>query len=377
MPKCFPKSFIWGGSASFKLSDLEQMSYLGLNSYRFRVSWSDLFETGDVTFYDEILKACQTYHLCPMVEIGDDFIDDRHLHDLRTLFKHYQNSVQYWLILPDENIHALKLKNFDRAYFANNHRSLIAYAKIITLLKEVIPSAIAGPSLTYVPAYALDNVPENAMARLSYNDMMIYYWLDMYVHGMYPPSVRAYWQYYDLTPDLSDMDLMKKASSLTDFIGLSYHSSITVAFNPVSGIHALDDHHIGIPGLFRSRSNQYLSHVKNGDVSDAVGLRYALCELTSRYQLPLFVRDHSLNVSEKPQTDMLNDPYRIDDLREHLKQVKMAMDQGVQMLGFCTTFTDHEAQCDGLVCVQGDKRILKDSYFYMKHVIETGGEDLS
>ena len=68
-------------------------------------------------------------------------------------------------------------------------------------------------------------------------------------------------------------------------------------------------------------------------------MRYILNQFYDRYQLPLFIVENGLGAKDILVVDeqygyTVNDDYRIDYLKEHLKQVLEAIKDGVEVLGY-------------------------------------------
>lgn len=76
-------------------------------------------------------------------------------------------------------------------------------------------------------------------------------------------------------------------------------------------------------------SGLYSSHMAGA------GLRYALNELTDRYQLPIFIVENGVGLDEKEMPgQMIEDSERIHYLEEHLKQVAEAIEDGCRVMGY-------------------------------------------
>ena len=85
------------------------------------------------------------------------------------------------------------------------------------------------------------------------------------------------------------------------------------------------------------------------------------------------------------------DQYRIEYLRKHIEQIKLACSEGVEMMGYCPwsaidLVSTHEGVVKryGFIYVNRDEfdlkdlaRYKKDSFYWYKKVIETNGEDLT
>lgn len=86
----------------------------------------------------------------------------------------------------------------------------------------------------------------------------------------------------------------------------------------------------------------------------------------------------------------VHDQYHIVYLRQHIQQMRLAITDGVKMMGYCPwsamdLISTHEGMKKryGFIYVDRDEfdlgtldRYRKDSFFWYKKVIETNGEDL-
>ena len=65
------------------------------------------------------------------------------------------------------------------------------------------------------------------------------------------------------------------------------------------------------------------------------GLKYALNDLSDRYRLPLMVVENGLGAKDVIEEDgTINDDYRIDYFRKHIEQMKEAVDEGADLMGY-------------------------------------------
>lgn len=125
---------------------------------------------------------------------------------------------------------------------------------------------------------------------------------------------------------------------------------------------------------------------------DPKGLRWTLNDLYSRYELPLFIVENGLGAYDTVEEDgKIHDDYRIDYLRKHIEQMKEAIADGVDLMGYTSwgpidlvsASTSEMSKRYGFIYVDQDdwgkgtlERSRKDSFFWYKKVIETNGEDL-
>ncbi len=58
-------------------------------------------------------------------------------------------------------------------------------------------------------------------------------------------------------------------------------------------------------------------------------------KLYDRYQIPLFIVENGLGAKDVVEEDgAIHDPYRIDYLRDHIKEMEQAIDEGVELMGY-------------------------------------------
>jgi len=181
------------------------------------------------------------------------------------------------------------------------------------------------------------------------------------------------------------------ASGPVDFISFSYYASRTATTDP----EILGNQTEG--NVFASAKNPYLETTEWGWQIDPLGLRIVLNSLWDRYQKPLFIVENGLGAADELVDDgeggkTVNDDYRIDYLREHIKAMKDAIElDGVDLLGYTTwgpidlvsASTGEMKKRYGFVYVDRDNegngtfdRYRKKSFWWYKKVIASNGEDL-
>ena len=120
-----------------------------------------------------------------------------------------------------------------------------------------------------------------------------------------------------------------------------------------------------------------------------MGLRITLNKLYDRYQVPLFIVENGLGALDKVEADgSIHDSYRIDYLKEHIKQMYEAIEDGVELMGYTpwgcidlvSASTSEMSKRYGFIYVDADDEgngsydcSRKDSFFWYQKVIETNG----
>ena len=143
----------------------------------------------------------------------------------------------------------------------------------------------------------------------------------------------------------------------------------------------------------KSVKNPYLQTSDWGWQIDPLGLRITLNALYDRYQKPLFIVENGLGAKDEIAEDgSISDDYRIDYLREHIKAMKDAIEDGVDLMGYTTwgcidlvaASTGEMSKRYGFIYVDKDdqgqgtlERRKKKSFDWYKKVIESNGEKLS
>lgn len=154
-----------------------------------------------------------------------------------------------------------------------------------------------------------------------------------------------------------DMRTLKQGKPY--FIAFNYYTSQTVGESTRSEdnySHTGDQHEIvGEPGAYRGSVNKNLRKTEFGWEIDPVGFRTVLRELYSRYHLPLIVTENGLGAFDKlEEEDVVNDPYRINFLQQHIEQIPSLLQMGLKSLAFVlgqllTWLVRTKVQANGMV----------------------------
>ena len=142
-------------------------------------------------------------------------------------------------------------------------------------------------------------------------------------------------------------------------------------------------------------TNDYVKVSDWGWAIDPKGLRYVLREIDGRYNgIDQFIVENGLGAYDKLESDgSINDQYRIDYLRAHIEQMKLAVDvDGVSLMGYTpwgcidlvSAGTGEMEKRYGFIYVDKDnkgngtlERKRKLSFNWYKKVIASNGEDLA
>lgn len=409
--------------------DIKLMAELGLKAYRFSVAWTRIFPNGrgeinrkGVEFYNNLINELLKYGIEPiltiyhfdypqkLVEEYGGWISRKSIEDYVNyacfLFKTFGDRVKYWLTINEQD-HVMRMpyrlgikekdkKVAEKLGYQACHNMCVATAKTIENFRKLLPRCKIGPAVSYSMVYPATNKPEDILASRDCMLVRYNYLLDLHCKGKYSPPYWKYLQDRNLTPTIYENDEKLLTENKPDFIGINYYATSTVRYFP-----ATDENPIGtkfgklLPegesGIYMKIRNDNLKTTDWGWEIDPIGLRLCLKELYDRYELPLLITENGLGAHDKLENnEIVNDDYRIDYLRQHIEQVKLAINEDIPVIGYCVwSFMDLVSGHDGfdkrygLVYVNREdfdlkdlRRIKKKSFYWYKRVIETNGEKL-
>lgn len=407
--------------------DIALFAEMGFKTFRMSINWTRIFPTGmekepneqGLEFYDRVFDCCMKYGIEPLVTIShyelpyalveryngweSREVIDCFVHYCKVIFERYKDKVKYWLTFNEINSSTMPLGavlncGTIRGYegpvntvvdnkqerFQALHHMFVASAIVVRYAHEHYPRFLMGDMNLFVTSYPLTPDPDDVLENQRKMNMMNWFCSDIQVRGEYPYYARRFFEENGIVirKESGDEEILKKGT--VDFYTFSYYMSscITthdgaeaVAGNIISGV-----------------SNPYLKTTDWGWQIDPKGLRYCLNEIYARYGIPVMVVENGLGAYDKKGEDgMVHDTYRIDYLRQHIEQMKEAVRDGVDLIGYTpwgcidlvSASTGEMAKRYGFIYVNkyddgtGDlSREPKESFFWYKRVIESNGEVL-
>ena len=408
--------------------DIALMAEMGFKTFRFSVAWTRILPAGTgevnpegIEFYGNVIDECLRYGIEPLVTMFHfDLPDalekkggwsrresvDEFLYFAKILFENYGDRVKYWLTINEQNMLTLAgeaigtsdftgVKNKYKKLYQENHHMLLAQAKTMKLCHEMLPHAKIGPAPNISLVYPATCKPKDVLAAQNFNAIRNWLYLDMAVFGYYNNLAWKFLEERDAIPEISDGDMEIMASGHPDFIAFNYYNTATVEWE--DGEKELTvtqmDQQSGASesGVYKNVRNENLQMTQFGWEIDPEGFRATMREIYSRYHLPMIVTENGLGAHDTLTEDgRIHDDYRIEYLRKHIEQIKLAVSEGCEMMGYCPwsaidLVSTHEGIVKryGFIYVNRDEfdlkdmaRYRKDSFFWYKRVIETNGEEL-
>ena len=402
--------------------DIAMFGEMGFKTYRMSIGWSRIFPKGDedepneegLKFYEDVFRECHKYGIEPLVTIThfdcpmhlikeyggwrNRKLIDFYKKLVTVLFTRYKGLVRYWLTFNEINValHASFMgagicfeEGEDRykTIYTALHHELVASAWATKIGHQIDPENRIGCMLaagSVGACYPLTCKPEDVwMSREEARRG--YFFIDVQSRGYYPAYALKEFERngFEIPFEEGDREILKEHT--VDFISFSYYQSSVVG--KPEGAEMAEGN------MFRGLKNPYLKASDWGWQIDPLGLRICLNELYDRYQKPLFIVENGLGAKDVVEEDgSINDDYRIDYLREHIKAMKDAVEiDGVDLLGYTTwgpidlvsAGTGEMSKRYGFIYVDRDDygngtlaRSRKKSFWWYKKVIESNGEDL-
>ena len=312
------------------------------------------------------------------------------------IFNRYKGLVKYWLTFNEINmiLHAPFMgagicfeegENREQVKYQAAHHELVASAIATKIAHEVDPNNMVGCMLAAGDTYPYTCHPNDVLMAMERNREN-YFFVDVQSRGEYPAYALKEMERKGIHINMEegDKEILKKHT--VDFISFSYYSSRCVSADPE--VNKLTEGNI-----FASLKNPNLKESEWGWQIDPTGLRITLNTLYDRYQKPLFIVENGLGAVDVPdENGYVEDDYRIEYLREHIKAMKEAVElDGVDLLGYTTwgcidlvsAGTGEMKKRYGFIYVDKDnegngtlKRSKKKSFDWYKKVIASNGEEL-
>ncbi len=383
-------------------TDVDLMSALGLNAYRFSISWSRVLPEGrgavnqrGLDYYGRLVDALLEKGIRPFVTLfhwdtpyalfrdGGGFAGRetaRYFADYAALaVRALGDRVKDWITLNEPWEHAMfghflgehapGIKN-PRTYFKVAHHELLGHGLAVQAMRGARGDLNIGVTLSQFPVYPARYEPTAAdLDSVELADEFINrFYLDGIFRGRYPEKLMK--RLWPITPKVRPGDMQTIAQPI-DFLGVNYYGRIFAA------------HKWYIPFLKtwvdRASSDPRYDHPVLGPHGYPEGFR----ELANRYRTeygnpPVYITENGTVGGD------LHDAARIEYLRLYLESLRTAIGEGADIRGyFHWTLIDNFEWNSGLSCPMGlirvdhktQTRTIRDSgYWYRDLIARQGGE---
>ncbi|WP_203624856.1 glycoside hydrolase family 1 protein [Lacticaseibacillus sp. 866-1] len=406
--------------------DIHLLADLGLNSFRFSISWARIFPNGNdevpnekgLQFYENVIDECLKAGIEPVVTLYHfdeplsilkqygGWTSKRAIEDFKRyaalLFARFGQKVKYWLTFNECNFVLKAPNNFTGKEVSQHnpdfltykyqvfHNFNIAHFAVVAMYHAMKLPGKIGCMLAAVPTYPQTPNPLDVLKNQQKNQSSMYDFLDVLTQGAYPANLQALFSREKCWPEISleETALMQNPLSKMDFISLSYYMTGLSSRNE----QPFDPNASNAQNAAKRLINKELTISSFGWPQDPVGLRIILNELFHRYHLPLMIVENGLGAKDVLTEDgHVHDDYRIEYMKRHILEMEHAIvDDGVPVIGYLpwgiidlVSSSEGFSKRYGVIYVNRTdhdlkdmRRIKKDSFYWYKHVIATHGQDL-
>lgn len=372
------------------LEDIAWMHRIGIKAYRFSTSWARVLPDGRIPvnsrgldFYDRLVDALLAANIEPFLTLyhwdlpqalyeTGGWLNRDVLHAFTdyavVMVKRLGDRVKYWTTFNEPAVvafdgylwgeHAPGLQDL-KATYQVAHNLLVAHGLATQAIRAAEPGVEVGIVLNLWGADPASETPEDQTAAMAAWNRSEKIFLDPIFQGSYPAAALEI--IGENKPLILDGDLALIAQKL-DYLGVNFYSrTLYNANGPINPV----------PG------SEYTE--MEWEVCPAA-LRRLLNRLQREYRLPpLYITENGAAFKDEVSADgKIHDSRRLDYLRQHFIQARLAMQDGVDLRGyFVWSLMDNFEWGHGFTKRFGiigvdfatQQRILKDSGEWYARVI--------
>lgn len=397
--------------------DIRLMKELGHNSFRMSISWSRLIPngTGEINdkaanFYNNVIDELIANGIEPFVNLFHFDMPmalqkiggwvnretvDAYENYARTCFRLFGGRVKKWFthnepIVPVEggylyDFHYPNKVDFKEAVQVGFH-TMLSSARAIQVYREMEQDGKIGIILNLTPSYPRSSHPADVKAGEIADAFFNRSFLDPSVKGEFPKELVDILKHEGFMPDYNaeDLDIIKK--NTVDLLGVNYYQPRRVKAKehlPNPDAPFLPDRYFDpyvMPGRKMNPHRGWEIYEK--------GVYDILINLKENYgNIECFISENGMGVEGeerfRDEQGIIQDDYRIEFIKEHLKWIHRAIQEGSNVKGYhLWTFMDNWSWTNayknryGFVSVNLEKdgeRTVKKSGKWFKKVAEHSG----
>jgi beta-glucosidase len=388
--------------------DVALMKKIGINSYRFSISWTRVIPDGDgavnrkgLDFYKRLTALLIENGITPFATL---FHWDLPL-SLQKLYGGFTNqkcidafcrytektvsalrgTVKNWITINEPwefscfghliGKHAPGTHSFGD-YFKVMHNTLLSHGKAVPIIKSIDDKLKVGIAISMTPIHPSSEKERDRRAALLANQFMNHVTLKPLYHGEYPKEL---WKNGFLFRPKITGEQMRIISTPIDFLGLNYYSREHASYNPfipviranISGEKVPERQYVDAEGRQRTSMGWEIY---------PEGLSECLSLIRDSYgNPPVYITETGAAFDDEVSGDgKVHDSLRVDFLRKYFHESEKAIKRGSDLRGiFVWSLLDNfewaagRAKRFGLIYVDyaTQKRIIKDSGIWYRDLI--------
>ena len=391
--------------------DIELLKKLGVNAYRFSISWPRIFPTGKenepnqigLDFYSRLVDTLLENKITPFITLnhwdipqGLEDIGGWPERDIVHEFvkysyhvsKHLGDRVRNWITHNEpwcvsylgyiEGHKPPGLINKWSKSLATAHHLLLSHGMAIPEIRNNSKQSEIGITLNLNTAIPASGSTYDEDACRFFDGQFNRLYLNPLYNNEYPDDVFEYLKTKSLISE-SDLNFIKQGdlniiSTKTDFLGVNYYSRAVIRNEEID------------------EKNNLPRNVDMGPKTDfgweiyPPGIYDLLMKLKNEYKVQnIYITENGCSYGDGPNSEgKINDKRRIEYYHSHLTELKRAIEDGAPCNGyFAWSLMDNFewaqgfSQRFGLIWVDFEtlERIPKESYYWYKKYISASGLD--
>ena len=391
--------------------DIGLLKKLGVNAYRFSISWPRIFPTGKenepnqigLDFYSRLVDALLENQITPFITLNHwdipqgledigGWTERNIVHDFVKysyhVSKHLGDRVRNWITHNEpwcvsylgyiEGHKPPGLINKWSKSLATAHHLLLSHGMAIPEIRNNSKQSEIGITLNLNTAIPASGSTYDEDACRFFDGQFNRLYLNPLYNNEYPDDVFEYLKTKNLISE-SDLNFIKQGdlniiSTKTDFLGVNYYSRAVIRNEEIE------------------EKNNLPLNVDMGPKTDfgweiyPPGIYDLLMKLKNEYKVQnIYITENGCSYGDGPNSEgKINDTRRIEYYHSHLTELKRAIEDGVPCSGyFAWSLMDNFewaqgfSQRFGLIWVDFEtlERIPKESYYWYKKYISANGLD--
>ncbi|MCP3029840.1 beta-glucosidase [Halobacillus sp. A1] len=378
--------------------DVQHLKDLGIDIYRFSISWSRVMPEGTgslnpagVAYYRNLITELLKYDIEPMITLYHwdlpQVLQDKGGWENRAtidafneyaeaMFKEFGDQVKNWITINEPwcasflsnflGIHAPGKKDLQAAVDVSHHL-LTAHGKAVQSFRELVPDGEIGyaPNLGWLEPFSPAAEDQDACRR-----GMLWqkeWFMDPVFKGSYPEELIQIFKEHDAVLHIEEGDL-ELISQPIDFYGINYYTGSLGRHNDEAGMFQVEE----VPLDYRQTDIGWPIY--------ADGFYKALKNLNETYgDVPIYITENGACYNHGVEDGKVNDQERIDYLKQHLTSLHRAIKAGVPIKGYLVwSLLDNFEWAEGyekrfgIIHINFDtfERTRKESYYWYKNTVE-------
>lgn len=400
--------------------DAQLMADMGLNSFRTSISWNRLLPDGQtlnqeaVAFYRDYFTQIKKNGVQPIINLFHFDMPwwlmekggwenrtsiEAFAFYARTAFEQFGDLVDTWTTFNEPIVHVQcgylgndhwpQVYDFKRAITVGYH-TMLAHAAAVREFRSVMEDSgkEIGIILNLSPVYAKSDQSDDQKAKRYAEEWHIKSFLEPAVNGHYSPFLIETLKENNLLPKIEPEDAALLLQGKVDFLGVNYYQPLRVQ--------AVDKEKVNIPAKSPADfSKAYdwpdkkMNPYRGWEIYPEGIYDIAMMIKNDYHNIPWYISENGMGVADEERfadaEGIIQDDYRIEFIRDHLKQILKAIEAGSSCYGYhLWTFVDCWSWLNAYknrygfyrLDLETGNRIPKKSSFWLHGIIEENKLDL-